>query len=925
MANTAVSTSSWQSAAVTRLTGRLKKVNSADTVVVCTIGPDRAPHDKVVHLANLVAPKVAVYTFETKQIDEPLGWEGREVLRKEFIGTEVTVEVEHHAAKSVSGYVYKGKGTEGESLNEIAVARGLASVKEKCIEVKDLVMHQQLTRTRGWPCCKSSVSLYGFQVNKKSEKYDKLKELQEKAKAAKLGIWADDRASKRVRDIVWTISDGMNLFDKYNGKSLDAIVEGVCPNAAGVRVFVQLDGTFYYLTVMLAGIRGPTEESKLRPRAIYFIESGLLHQPDIKLVLNGAGNNGQLLGRIIHPQYDIVQELLANGLAQIQDWMLTSMDPKDVTRLREAEQSAKQGNLGVWKDYKEGPKTTSLLSNSMTAKVVEVVASDMLVVKDASNNLKKIFLSSIRPPRKESQTKEPQAKLTMAQKMFQQPLLFEAREFLRKELIGKNVKVHTDFIQPKSEMYPEKVCCTVTINGKNIAEALVSRGLASVVRYRQDNDQRSPHYFELQMAEHTAQKNRVGLYAKKEPEPMKVAELQGEPIKSKQYFTSLQRGNPNTAIVEFVSSGSRLRVYCAKHSCVFPFLLNGIQCPRAGRLEPNGQSAPGGDAYGNEALRLTKDQCLQHEISIDVESQDKNGAMIGKAVVAGKNLAVELVAAGLATVHRYSAEKLSYYKDLCDAEELAKAKKLCLWENCVEEVKEEEKEVIEEVLEDNKSERKVEFKTVQVSEITPSGTKFYVQYIADRAKFLEMSKKLQEELKNPTVAGTFKRGDRAAAKFTDGHWYRVKIEKLSPTKAELLYVDFGNRGECSPSELQRLPAFCATTPSVAHPVNLAFVKMPKDEDEMENARRAFAKDVESEVKMNIEYKNQDETYVTLHVGDSDIGRGLIADGYAFFEPRRGERYAEICKEYQEAQDKAKNEHLNLWEYGDSREDEEDRR
>lgn len=64
--------------------------------------------------------------------------------------------------------------------------------------------------------------------------------------------------------------------------------------------------------------------------------------------------------------------------------------------------------------------------------------------------------------------------------------------------------------------------------------------------------------------------------------------------------------------------------------------------------------------------------------------------------------------------------------------------------------------------------------------------------------------------------------------------------------------------------------------------------------------------------------------MTLHVDDSDVGRELIADGYAFFEPRRGERYAEICKEYQEAMDKAKNEHLNLWEYGDARDDEDDR-
>lgn len=38
-------------------------------------------------------------------------------------------------------------------------------------------------------------------------------------------------------------------------------------------------------------------------------------------------------------------------------------------------------------------------------------------------------------------------------------------------------------------------CC------RNIAEALVSKGLATVIRYRQDDDQRSSHYDELLAAE----------------------------------------------------------------------------------------------------------------------------------------------------------------------------------------------------------------------------------------------------------------------------------------------------------------------------------------------------------------------------------------------------------------------------------------
>jgi len=45
------------------------------------------------------------------------------------------------------------------------------------------------------------------------------------------------------------------------------------------------------------------------------------------------------------------------------------------------------------------------------------------------------------------------------------PWLFEAREFLRKKLIGKKVNVTVDYKQPASDKYPEKVCCTVKIAG----------------------------------------------------------------------------------------------------------------------------------------------------------------------------------------------------------------------------------------------------------------------------------------------------------------------------------------------------------------------------------------------------------------------------------------------------------------------------
>lgn len=54
------------------------------------------------------------------------------------------------------------------------------------------------------------------------------------------------------------------------------------------------------------------------------------------------------------------------------------------------------------------------------------------------------------------------------------PFMFEARECLRKKLIGKPVKVSIDYIQPKTDNFPEKTCCTVlAADGSNVAEQLI--------------------------------------------------------------------------------------------------------------------------------------------------------------------------------------------------------------------------------------------------------------------------------------------------------------------------------------------------------------------------------------------------------------------------------------------------------------------
>ena len=51
----------------------------------------------------------------------------------------------------------------------------------------------------------------------------------------------------------------------------------------------------------------------------------------------------------------------------------------------------------------------------------------------------------------------------MSRPLFDVPCVFEAREMLRKKVLGREVNVSIDYVLPKSEQsnMPERLCCTV--------------------------------------------------------------------------------------------------------------------------------------------------------------------------------------------------------------------------------------------------------------------------------------------------------------------------------------------------------------------------------------------------------------------------------------------------------------------------------
>ncbi|XP_051162988.1 staphylococcal nuclease domain-containing protein 1 [Leptopilina boulardi] len=879
---------------VSRKIGTVKQIVSGDTITIRDQPKDGPPPEKTICLSNIIAPKLARRAIgnseETK--DEPYAWEAREFLRNKLIGEVVTFVEEKTINNRTYGNVWLGRDTSGPSVAEQLVSEGLVNVKSDTRNV--------------------------------TPELQRLQDLENSAKSAGKGKWPNPSSQAHMRDIKWTVENPRALVERLGGKRVKAVIEHV-RDGSTVRAFLLPD--FYYVTLEMAGIRCPkleaeSEEKSLAKEAQYVTESKLL-QRQVDIILYSANNNN-FVGRIIHPKGDIAEFLLSFGYAECVSWSMNNQMKADVLKqYQSAEKAAKDKQLRRWKNYKPPSVSTELMEFSGI--VTEIANADAVLVKLQSGDVKKVFLSSIRPPPRDKKFQNEDGTVTKPKDfrpLYDVPWMFEAREFLRKKLVGKLVKVSVDYIQPAKDNFPEKTCCTVTIGKVNIAEMMVSKGLATVVKYRQNDDQRSIHYSELLAAESKAEKSQYGLHAKKDVPMQRIRDVSTDPAAAKSHLQSLKRAREIKAVVEFVTSGSRLKLFVPKEYCLITFLLAGVKAPRAPRIIP-GSGSGEGEPFGEEALKFTREHCLQKDVDIQVENMESKGSgFIGWLFVDGVNLSVALVEEGLATVSTFM-EQGEHFKILKAAEERAKAKKLNIWKDYVKIEVETEK-----VEEENKVvERKINYHEVVVSEITED-LHFYAQNVDQRNLYEGLIARLRHELtENPPLPGAYnpRRGDMAAAKFTeDDQWYRVKIEKVSGPNVNVFYIDYGNRETLNVTRVAALPPGFSSDRPFASEYMLACVKLPQDNDYKKMAIDAFREDVVTgeTLLLNVEFKVNNLPAATLvdSTSNEDVGKGLIAYGFLIVEKSRDRRLKKLMEDYKAAEDEAKKSRLNIWEYGDITED-----
>lgn len=729
-----------------------------------------------------------------------------------------------------------------------------------------------------------------------------------------------------------------------------ALVEYV---GAGDRMIVRLKASpsqHYQVPVVLAGIRAPRSQRKSADGVIVpgepfaeeaqdFVNSRML-QRDCSVLLYGLSDQKQLVGTVNHPNGNIATFLLKEGLARCFDAHTTLMG-QDMSALRQAEQTARTKQLGVFKGAaapKAGGRETDVV-------VSRVLNADTVFLRYPDGKEKRVGLSSVRQPR----PSDPK----------QAPFGAEAKEFMRRRLIGKHVKVSANGKREANEGFEERDLVTVTLNNQNMALPLVEAGYASVIRHRMDDTDRSPDYDALRLAEDAAQKEEKGMWSSKPPETKQPINYSENLEKAKRLLSLLQRQKRVPAIVDFVMGGSRFALLIPRENARITFVLSGVQVPRSARNE-NETS----ELFGQEAHELATKRLQQRDVEIDVEENDKNGGFIGKLYVNRENFSRILLEDGFGTIRTRSAEKSGNLLELQSAEDKAKEARRGVWKdydpstetNGTAEEDTTPTPAVNGASASNSSSIQQappssDFRDIYITHVDPDTCRIRFQTVGRSTT--DALETLTSQLRSfhlsspaPALTGPPKTGDTVLARFTvDNDWYRARVRRVDrdAKTAEILYADYGNSESLPWDELRQLPQaerFGAQALKFqAQEASFSFVQFPtNNKDYMGDAAAWLSRRTgDGKFVARVDFTDQRDGTLHLSVFDPDVedaednGGGASAPPYAFINKelvveslamvgrklQRWERaQAPTLKMLQEKESAAREEHVGMWEYGD---------
>ncbi|ESQ31759.1 hypothetical protein EUTSA_v10003594mg [Eutrema salsugineum] len=973
MASVAATENQW-------LKGRVKAVTSGDCLVITALTHNRPgpPPEKTITLSSLMAPKLA----RRGGIDEPFAWESREFLRKLCIGKEVAFKVDYKV-EAIAGREFGSVYLGNENLAKLVVQNGWAKVREPGQQNQDkvspyiaeLLQLEEQAKQEGfgrWSkvpgAAEASVRNLPPSAVGDSGNFDAMGLLAASKGKPMEGIVEQVRDGSTIRvyllpefQFVQVFVAGLQAPSMGRRSTQETYVEPAVTSAPNGDSSAEPRGPLTSAQRLAASAASSVEVSSdpFAMEAKYFTELRVLNR-DVRIVLEGVDKFNNLIGSVYYSDGETVKdlglELVENGLAKYVEWSANMMEEEAKKKLKAAELQCKKNRVKMWSNYvPPASNSKAIHDQNFTGKVVEVVSGDCLVVADDSIPFgspmaeRRVCLSSIRSPKMGNPRREEKPA----------PYAREAREFLRQRLIGKQVIVQMEYsrkISPAdgvttsgasdsrvmdfgsvflpSPTKGDTAEAAAAAAGVNIAELIIARGLGTVVRHR-DFEERSNHYDALLAAEARAIAGKKGIQSAKDSPVMHIADLTvAAAKKAKDFLPSLHRSRRIPAVVEYVLSGHRFKLYIPKETCSIAFAFSGVRCP--GRGEP----------YSEDAIALMRRKIMQRDVEIEVETVDRTGTFLGSMWESRTNAATFLLEAGLAKMQTgFGADRIPEAHLLELAERSAKNQKLKIWENYVEG---------EEVVNGGSKveTRQKETLKVVVTEVLGGG-RFYVQTVGDQKVASIQHQLASLSLKDAPIVGSFnpKRGDIVLAQFSlDNSWNRAMIVNAprgavqSPEeKFEVFYIDYGNQETVPYSAIRPVEPSVSSAPGLAQLCRLAYIKVPSLEEDFGpeageylhtvtlGSGKEFRAVVEERDTSGGKVKGQGtgtELAVTLIAVDDEISVNavMLQEGIARMEKRKKWEHKDkqaALDALEKYQDEARKSRTGIWQYGDIQSDDED--
>ena len=730
--------------------GIVAAIISSDALVVKLVGNTKTPI-ACVCLDGVQGPRLG--TPDGRMPDEPGAWPALDFARKLCLAQRVLVSSRNGVTERTRNH---------PNFGQLPLMFGRVQLVDK--DEQDVGL---ATVEAGW--ARQNAGRFT------DEYTDQVADAEKRAKEEKLGIWGDNPFVRKLPCDIGTAA----LLKK---KEFEAVVEVVL-NGALFNVWLMPD--FQLATVQLAGVRCPSAKrgapEPFGMEAKAFSETRLL-QRGVNVTLFGQTENGNFVGRILHPKGgDIAPLLLAEGLGEMNNQTAAFLPNSE--ELRSAEMKAKQAKKNKWKNF----DVASLKTSRVDGRVVGVQGSSTIEVDDGTA-VRKLWLSGCRTPK-------------CQMKGASEPYGLEAREKLRRTLIGRQVQCMIDY---KVEDRPY---ATIYFGNSCMNEIMVEAGLATVIVSK--GNQPSERIDAMMRAEAEAKKKKLGVHSGAVA-PVRLNDISSNHTKQKSspYLHYLE-GKSNHGVIEHFVSATRAVVYVPDNHCIIRVTLQGVQ------------STDSNERIGFEGLTYCQKNYLLRDAQVRIFGVDKFGCFIGNIDIEDgketKSLEVDILAHGFTSIHEQSIIRCPHRREMEEAQKTAQAGQIGVWSN-----------------------------TVQGVKLIEPG-KVYEVNVTDLLDPVTLAVQIQSEELNKINTGLLQakepvtqimKGDLVAAIY-DGKLYRAKVTKLvDDEQVELDFIELCILDYIPKKDLRVLPQQLLSIPPQALNVRLGGLRAFRFDD-------AFNEDVQN--------------------------------------------------------------------------------